>query len=101
MRRLSPLFHEDAQRPDLALTERERGRYPFDSWLGSAYPENRMESDLTADQEALVRRAAETTDASMARGEGRNITKKSVRQLGNDARRRGRRRLLLNLIRNR
>jgi hypothetical protein len=52
-----------------------------------------METDLTPDQEAFVRRAVEATAASIARGEGRTITRQSMRQLADEVTQRGRRRL--------
>jgi hypothetical protein len=52
-----------------------------------------MKPQLTSDQKASVRRAVDLAEASIARGEGRAITRASMRQLADEVKQRGRRRL--------
>lgn len=52
-----------------------------------------MKLHLTPDQKASVRKAVDLAEASIARGEGRAITRASMRQLADEVKQRGRHRL--------
>jgi hypothetical protein len=73
--------------------EVDSARYTFNPKKGDYRTENRVEPSLVADEKAAILRAVSTAEISIARGEGRAVTQKSMRQLAGEVKRRGRSRL--------